>query len=142
MWSVQAPEPKLLSSSTERRPQRSMSAPASGDSSVFGRVANRVINDRAVADPVCRYAHTPSAKPDRPEPRFEMTCPIQSTTKSRMPRGRPGIGSTTGLGSLIQRLAFDHAFLGGEEGVQLRFGQPLHLVEQAGDPSGVDVCHR
>src|SRR4051812_41523614 len=133
MISVHAPEPKLLSSSAVRRPQRSVRAPASGDSSVFGRVAKRVISDRAVADPVSRKAHTPNAKPDRPVPRFETTCPVQITRKSRMPRG----GAGPGLGSVIQSLAFDQVFFGGQEGVQLLLGQPLHLLQQAGDPHGV-----
>src|SRR5436853_6723723 len=80
--------PASLTTSAQRRSQRSTSAPAIGENAMNGSIAKNEISVSCVADPVRWNTHTPSAKPVSPEPRNETNCPDQIRRNARIPRGR------------------------------------------------------
>ncbi len=67
--------PRLHQNSTQRRSQRSTSAPANGPSRIAGRPANTIVSVYWVTEWVCWSTQMLSAKAVRPEPISDTNWP-------------------------------------------------------------------
>lgn len=85
MNSELSPAPVSLSTITRRRSQRSASTPARGAIAIFGSTHTSILMAKRVAEPVCWYTQTPTAKLVKPEPSVDTGWPAQTMIKTLMP---------------------------------------------------------